>query len=64
MTSQGGGDLSPCGRQNDPSHSTSTPQCLDPMNKFPYTVKRNQIANQLTLKQGLILGPCVGPVLS
>lgn len=58
------GDLSPYGRQNDPFHRTSTTQCWDPMSKFPYMVKGNQIASQLTLKPGLILGPCVDPVPS
>lgn len=50
MTGKKGGDLSRSGKQNASPWGIHTPT-PGSVNKFPYTVKGNQIANQLTLKQ-------------
>lgn len=62
---QGGSDLCPYKRQNDPLMGRPSPV----RNKFPYTEKGNQVVNQLTLKwanpgslggPGVITGPNPG----
>ena len=52
VTLQGGGDLSPCGRQNIDPPGMSTPQSRKPVDMFSYTAKEDQGLQSADLKRG------------